>query len=75
MLWNYINNFKISTEGKVRFFLTLSTLLSGLIGFGVWFVIHFFALDKTTWALCFTAVPGILAGYIGGIVYLLRRGR
>lgn len=75
MLWNLINNLKFSTEGKVRLFLVLSTLLSGLIGFGVWFIIHFFALDKTSWALCFTTVPGILVGYIGGIVYLLRRGR
>lgn len=75
MLWNLINNLKFSTEGKVRLFLFLSTFMSGLIGFGVWFIIHFFALNQVSWALSFTAVPGILVGYIGGIVYLLRRGR
>ena len=75
MLWNLINNMNFSTEGKVRLFLFLSTFMSGIIGFGVWFIIHFFALNKISWALCFITIPGILVGYIGGIVYLLRRGR
>ncbi len=71
-IWTYIHNKNWTDTNKGRLFLLITTLLFSILGYGVWFAIHFFALDKIPWALVFTGYPGFFIGFVGGIIYLDR---
>lgn len=71
-LWNYIHEKKWNLENKITLFLFVTTLLPATIGFFIWFILHFFVLNKITWALCFIGYPGYFIGLLGGILYLYR---
>lgn len=71
-IWSYIHNKSWNTERKNHLFLFLTTLISSAIGFIIWYALHFFVLNKISWALCFTGYPGFFMGFFGGILYLFR---
>lgn len=69
-IWNCINNKDWKIENKYGLFLFITTSISSVIGFVIWFALHFFILNKISWAICFTGYPGFFIGLIGGIIYL-----
>lgn len=69
-IWQYIHNKKWQEERKTRMFLFLTIAFSSIAGLAVWYTLHFFALNKISWAICFAGYPGFFVGLIGGILYL-----
>lgn len=59
-------------QEKRQIFLILNTLLFGVIGFFVWYVIHFFFLNRIDWLICFIGYPAVCLGYMGGLLYFMR---
>lgn len=73
ILWNYLKSKNINTQKANIFFLLINTLIAGIGGFFIWFIIHFFTLNKIAWALCFIGYPGFFIGLLGGILFLYKQ--
>lgn len=70
-LWNYIDGREFSDEGKIRVFLFLICVFSGVVGLIAWLIIRNFTLNTFECALCFVGYPAFI-GYIGGFIYLCK---
>lgn len=55
-----------------KVFLAINTLLFGLIGFLLWYGLHFFFLDRLDWMICFIGYSATCLGYLGGLIYFMR---
>ena len=71
-IWNHIANKNWKTKNKNYIFLFITTLLFSVIGFILWYALHFFTLNSITWAISFTGFSGYIIGLLGGIIYLYR---
>lgn len=69
-LWNLLEKTKWKQSWKRRMFLFLSVLIFAALGLGIWGIVQLFALKSTPWMLCFVGYPAVLAGYLGGIIFL-----
>ncbi len=72
-LWRNVNISQNSEKVNIYLFLLLNTVMHSILGFLVWFIIRFFALKSTAWAICFMGYLGFFCGLIGGILFLWRR--
>ena len=72
IVWNFSQKIFTNTEREMHFFLLLTTTASCILGFLAWYIIHFFALNTLSWAICFIGYPGFFVGFLGGILYLYR---
>lgn len=73
-LWEWMNGKNFSKEGKVIGFLLINCLKYSALGLGLWLIVSRFALTTYDWAICFTLYPGFFIGYIGGTIFLWRKG-
>ena len=69
-LWKYINKSNITQKARTYLYLTLATISWNIIGFAVWYLIHFFALDSIVWAICFSGYSGFFLGFVNGVMFL-----
>lgn len=69
-IWNKIESFNISNRHKTYMFISLTVALSSLLGFMVWYPLHFYMLKEFTWMLCFIGYFGFFIGFIGGTLFL-----
>ncbi len=53
-------------------FLLVNTVCFGFIGFCIWYILHFFCLDRLDWLICFIGYPAMVLGYFGGLFYFLQ---
>ena len=70
LLWNCINRISLNDQLKITTFLFCSTVLAALMGFSIWWCIHFFVLNRMDWMICFMGYPALFAGFLGGVFYL-----
>lgn len=72
-LWNIISK-KNKTKWKSEYiFILINTLVFTIIGFSLWFIIHFFILKNFIWCICFSGYAGYFLGFLGGILYLWKK--
>lgn len=60
-------------DKKRGLFLLINTFCFGMLGLLLWLVIHFFFLNRIDWLLCFVGYPAMCFGYMGGLLYFLRK--
>lgn len=63
--------YKALKENKYLF-LTVNTICFGILGLCIWYVLHFFCLNRIDWLICFIGYPAVIPGYLGGLFYFLR---
>lgn len=73
-LWKWVDSRKHSKEVKIKIFIALNCLQFSALGFLLWLVVSRFALSTYDWAICFIGYPGFFIGYIGGFIFLYRKG-
>ena len=73
IVWNILSEKICEKNILMKLFLTVNVLIWSAIGYLLWFSVHYFALNSIDWALCFAGYPGILIGFIGGVIYLWNR--
>lgn len=69
-IWNYLKKKNLYKSTKTHLFITLSMILYSSLGFICWLLIRHFFFNTKTWAICFIGYPGLVIGYIGGVLYL-----
>ena len=71
-IWNLSRKLLPTTMNNIPLFLFLTTLLSSVIGYLVWYCVHFFTCNSTSIAICFIGYAGYFFGFLGGILYLYK---
>lgn len=73
LLWKQINKLNIRRKHKHYLFLGINTVLYGLLGLLVWYLIgdQFFA-NREEWMLTFIGYPAVLGGFLLGIILLFK---
>ena len=73
LLWSFFNSKNLKPDSKVELFLTTTTILSGLIGLFIWYILHFIVLNTVSWAICFAGYSAFFGGLIGGTLFLFNQ--
>ena len=71
-IWKLSKKLLPTIISNIPLFLFLTTLFSSLMGYLVWYGIHFFLCNSTSAAICFIGYAGYFIGFLGGILYLYK---
>lgn len=69
-IWNRVNNMKLSSYDKSRFFVFIITALSCFCGALIWVTVGRLILPEMRWLFCFAGYPAVFVGVFGGSLYL-----
>lgn len=71
ILWNYIDRLDWTKKAKVKLLLLLVSLVSAVIGLGIWGIVQLWCLKTWDWMLCFILYP-VFAAWISVFLYSCR---
>ncbi len=71
--WNWCEYLYLLLKCKTGSFLFINTLIFGIAGFLVWYLLHFFCLNNPEDMICFAGYFAVLPGYLGGLFYFMRK--
>lgn len=71
LLWKNINGQRWTAGKKCAVFVWAVSVLSGLLGLGLWRVVSFFMLGSPDWMAVFAGLP-VLGGWVAVFLYTCR---
>jgi len=60
-LWNYIDRKNLTIDEKFKIACAIIGFISGFIGFIIWLLVRFWALDTIMWLFCFIGYPVVIS--------------
>ena len=70
--WEWCDKlYKLLKENRTLF-LMVNTICFGVLGYMIWFGLHFFCLNRLDWLICFVGYSAMVAGYAGGLFYFMK---
>lgn len=73
LLWNWTDKKDYLDEAKMRIFLFLNCVFTGVFGLVIWMIIRNFICHSATNAICFIGGLVFALGYLRGFIFLCRR--
>lgn len=71
--WDWCDTIFDLMNKKIDFFLFINTVVFGFLGFLIWYILHFICLNNIEGLLCFVGYFAVLPGYMGGLIYFMRK--